>query len=333
MPLPADEIRLIELFALTKVIGLTINHENMSEAEVEAAIIAYEIELGIPVTDALTRPCRTPGGHGRHGLSRARGGVDCRSAMRAPRLEIDLGKIFSNAQRLVGRLAEHGVSVTGVAKAALGMPALAETLVRAGVASLGDSRVDNIVRMRRAGVATPVSLIRSPLLSQPASVAKFADVSFNTELHVLRRLSNAAQAAGTVHGVVLMVELGDLREGILPEDLEHVVQETLALPSLLLKGLGSNLACRSGVAPDAKNMGELSEMADRIEATFGVTLATVSGGNSTNLRWALSGAGTGRINDLRLGEGILLGRDPLDRHPIEGLHLDAFTLVGEVIES
>jgi uncharacterized NAD-dependent epimerase/dehydratase family protein len=55
MPTAASEIHLIETFADTKVIGLTINHENMSDAEVTAAITLYEYELGIPATDALTR--------------------------------------------------------------------------------------------------------------------------------------------------------------------------------------------------------------------------------------------------------------------------------------
>ena len=56
MPSPDTEINLIQTFADTKVIGLTINHESMTEAEVSAAITLYECELGIPVTDALTRP-------------------------------------------------------------------------------------------------------------------------------------------------------------------------------------------------------------------------------------------------------------------------------------
>ena len=55
MPTPDKEINLIETFAETKVIGLTINHEHMTEGEVDAAITQYEIELGIPATDALAR--------------------------------------------------------------------------------------------------------------------------------------------------------------------------------------------------------------------------------------------------------------------------------------
>ncbi len=55
MPTPANEITLIEMFAKTTVIGVTINHENMSDTEVSAAIECYESELGIPTTDALSR--------------------------------------------------------------------------------------------------------------------------------------------------------------------------------------------------------------------------------------------------------------------------------------
>ncbi len=130
-----------------------------------------------------------------------------------------------------------------------------------------------------------------------------------------------------------MVELGDLREGIMPGDLENAVRETLRFPNIALKGIGTNLACRSGVSPDARNMAELSALADSIDATFGLTMEIVSGGNSANLTWRSSGADTGRINDLRLGESILLGREPLHRQPIDGLHTDAITLVAEVIES
>lgn len=56
MPLVADEIRLIELFGATKVIGITLNHEHMSDAAVGVAIESYEREFGIPVSDALSRP-------------------------------------------------------------------------------------------------------------------------------------------------------------------------------------------------------------------------------------------------------------------------------------
>jgi predicted amino acid racemase len=253
--------------------------------------------------------------------------------MTAPRLEIDLDKIHHNATTLVDRLTRRGIAVTGVTKAVLGSPEIVGAWLRAGVTALGDSRIENVESMRRAGVPAAIRLIRSPMLSQADQAVALAEVSYNTEIDIIAKLSSAARKAGKMHGVVLMIELGDLREGIMPSDLEITVRDTLRLPNIVLRGIGTNLACRNGVTPDARNMAELSALADSIETTFDITLDIVSGGNSANLQWALSGADTGRINDLRLGESLLLGREPLHRRPIDGLHTDAITLVAEVIES
>lgn len=253
--------------------------------------------------------------------------------MTSPRLEVDLDKIQHNTHTMVQRLSRVGISVTGISKAILGSPEIANAMIRAGVTSLGDSRIENIDLMCKAGVPAKKILTRSPMLSQVTRVAESADISLNTELGVISRLSSAARKAGRTHGVILMVELGDLREGIMPADLERVVRRTLCFPNITLEGIGTNLACRSGVIPDAENMAELSSLANAVEATFGLRLNVVSGGNSANIEWALSGVGTGRINNLRLGESLLLGRDPLNRQPIDGLHTDAFTLIAEVIES
>lgn len=253
--------------------------------------------------------------------------------MAAPRLEIDLEKIFHNAHTLVERLAGRGISVTGVTKATLGSTQIAATLLRAGVGALGDSRIENIEAMRLGLPSAAMTLIRSPMLSQAERVVRSVDLSYNSELVVIRQLSLAAQRANRNHGVILMVELGDLREGIMPADLMDCVGETLHLPNIDFKGIGTNLACRSGVSPDARNMAVLSELAELIEATFDQSVKTVSGGNSANLQWALSAANVGRINDLRLGEAILLGCETLYRQPLDGLHIDAIRLVGEVIEA
>ncbi|MCR9243556.1 MAG: alanine/ornithine racemase family PLP-dependent enzyme [bacterium] len=253
--------------------------------------------------------------------------------MSVPRLDIDLRKIHDNASALVDSLGHCGISVTGVTKAMLGCPAIADAFLQAGVRSLGDSRIENIETLRTAHVSAPIAMIRSPMMSQAARVVASADSSFNTEVEVIQQLSAAAESTGKKHGVVLMVELGDLREGIMPADLECTVSEAFRLPGITVRGVGTNLACRYGVVPDQESMDRLSALADSIEATFGLTLDVVSGGNSANLKWAFGNVHTGKINDLRLGESMLLGRDPVDRRPIAGLHTDAITLVAEVIES
>jgi predicted amino acid racemase len=253
--------------------------------------------------------------------------------MIAPRLEIDLEKIYHNARTLVERLGACGISVTGVSKATLGSVEIAKTLIHAGVRRVGDSRIENIKEMRCAQMPDAMTLIRSPMLSQTRQVVRHADISCNTEIETIKSLSQEARKAKTVHGVILMVELGDLREGIMPDYLFDYVRETVRLPNIKFKGIGTNLACRNGVRPDGKNMAMLSELADSVESQLGHEVEIVSGGNSANLQWALSGGKIGRINDLRLGEAILLGCDPLERKPIDGLYTDAITLFAEVIET
>lgn len=258
----------------------------------------------------------------------------------APRIEIDLDKLHFNALELVARLHEHSIAVTGVTKAALGSIEVASTLLRAGVSGLGDSRIKNIRAMRlsdrdgRLNKAV-MMLIRSPMLSEVELVVMYADISCNTEIEVIEALSLEAVKQDRVHQVILMVELGDLREGIMPDDLLPTVARVIGLPNIMLKGIGTNLACRSGVSPDTANMAELSDLADVVETTFELSLDIVSGGNSANLQWALNNDDNqaGRINNLRIGEAILLGCETLHRQPIDGLHTDVFTLVAEVIES
>jgi predicted amino acid racemase len=251
----------------------------------------------------------------------------------APRVDVRLDHVRTNASTLVTRLRARGIAVCGVTKATSGAPEVAAELLAAGVTSLGDSRIENLEAMQRAAIPAPMLLIRSPMLSQVDRVVQHAEVSLNSEPLVVSALSDAAVARAHVHKVVLMVELGDLREGILPADVEAAAAATIALPGVELVGVGTNLACQSGVVPDERNMAELSALASSLEERLGCTLTIISGGNSASLAWALAAPDVGRVNHLRLGEAILLGCDPLDRTPIRGLRTDAFTLVAEVIEA
>jgi predicted amino acid racemase len=149
---------------------------------------------------------------------------------------------------------------------------------------------------------------------------------------VTTALAAAALLKETDHGIILMVEMGDQREGILPENLPAMAQQVMKMPGVALKGIGANCACLSGLAPNAAQMSALFEMANEVEALCGPFVQTVSGGDSANLPWALGAQSTGRVNDLRLGEAILLGVDPMPDDQINGLHTDAFTLVARVIE-
>ncbi len=253
--------------------------------------------------------------------------------MASPRIHINLEKIAHNAKTLKELYGYQGIEVIGVTKAVLGNPAIAEIFVDSGINTLADSRIENIQRMRNAGIQAQFLLLRTPSLSQVEEVEKYADLSLHSELSVIKKLSECAMKNRRTHKIILMVELGDLREGIMPSDIDNSINEVLGLEGVELVGIGCNLACFGGIKPDDEKMRQLSALAIDIEEKFELTLSYVSGGNSANYTWFMSTDDIGRVNNLRLGESILLGYETLHRKPIPGLFTDAFTLIAEVIES
>lgn len=252
--------------------------------------------------------------------------------MSVPRIEIELDKLSHNARKLTALYGSKGIHIMAVTKGVCGSLRIANALLNSGIRSFGDSRIANIQKMREGGIDAQFILIRSPMPSEVERVVEFADVSLNTEISVIRLLADQATKHGKTHRVILMIELGDLREGILPSDLEPVVKETLGMQGVKLAGVGTNLACFGGVKPTEANMQELSAIVDTLQRKFGINFEVVSGGNSANYQWFVSTPDVGRINHLRIGEAILLGLDTLTRKRILAYIRAAFTLVTEVIE-
>ncbi|PSB05091.1 alanine/ornithine racemase family PLP-dependent enzyme [Merismopedia glauca] len=249
-----------------------------------------------------------------------------------PRIEIALSQIRHNARMLSELYGQKGISLMGVSKAILGEPAIAEAMIQGGVKFIADSRLENLQKMKKAGISTQFVLLRTAL-SQAESVILNVDISLNTELETIEELSYYAKIHNKIHEIILMVELGDLREGILPGDLSQFIKKTLALSHIKIIGIGCNLACYGGIKPDNQNMGELSKLADSIEKEFQIKLEIISGGNSANYEWYESTQKVGRINNLRLGESILLGCETVKGKAIPGLYTSAFKLIAEAIES
>jgi predicted amino acid racemase len=249
-----------------------------------------------------------------------------------PRIEISLPQIRDNARMLSELYGQKGISIMGVSKAVLGEPSIVKAMIQGGARFIADSRIENIEKMKAAGVSTQFVLLRTPL-SQAESVVRSADISLNTELDTLKKLSYYAKACNKKHQVIVMVELGDLREGVLPLDLTEFIRQAISLSHIKIVGIGCNLACYGGVKPADKNMDELSELFDVIENEFHLGLTIISGGNSANYEWYKSTKNVGNINNFRLGESIFLGLETVNRKTIPGLHTGAFQLVAEVIES
>ncbi|MBP1970289.1 putative amino acid racemase [Virgibacillus natechei] len=254
------------------------------------------------------------------------------SQLGTPRIEINLAKIAHNAKNLVRLYDSKGIGIMAVTKTVCGEPAVANALVNQGIHTLADSKLKNIKRMREAGITAQFVLLRSPAISEVSSVIKHVDISMNTELAVIKKLSAKAIDSNIRHKIILMIEMGDLREGIMPDTLEEFIKEVLNLSGIEIVGIGANFACFGGVKPSGENIRQLSSLAETMEEKFRLPLSFVSGGNSANYNWFMSTSDTEKINNLRLGESIYLGRETLNRMVIPGLYTDAFTLVSEIIE-
>lgn len=252
--------------------------------------------------------------------------------MTTPRLEIDLEKIRRNTWVVVTLAAAAGIGVVGVTKAVCGLPEVARSMLEGGATMIADSRLENLRRLRRSAVTIPLLLLRLPGLSQARAVVELADISLNSEPAVIRALGREAERRGKRHGIILMVDVGDLREGLWPDQVLPAVEAISGVPGIDLVGIGTNLACYGGVRPTRENMELLLSVRAKVEARLGRPLSIVSGGNSANLSLLLSGDIPPGINQLRIGEAILLGRNPLDGSRLPHTYQDAFRLVAEVIE-
>ena len=256
--------------------------------------------------------------------------------MTAPRLEINLGKIRDNARLLVEMCASHGIEVAAVTKGVCALPPVVQAMLDGGVQRLCDSRVHNLRRLHEAGIQAPRQLIRSAMPSQVDDVVRFADVSHVTDVRLLRPLSEAAVRQGRTHGVLLMVELGGLREGMAPEALIPAVHLALELPGLEPVGVGTAIGCYNDEYPTPADVKQLVDRCEEARAATGAALPIVSGGSSSALPLLWTGGMPSGITQLRIGEAILLGVVELagwsGGDPLPGAHTDTMRLVAEVIE-
>jgi predicted amino acid racemase len=252
--------------------------------------------------------------------------------MTTPYIVIDLDKIEHNTRIIVELCNRNNIDVTGVTKVTCGHPQVAQAMLRGGVTAIADSRLENIQRLVSAGVDTQFMLLRLPALSEVDAVVKSVTLSLNSELAVLEALSVSAQRSGKRHDVIIMVDLGDLREGIWPDDLVRICRHAIKLPGLQIKGIGTNLGCFGGVIPDGENMNRLVELAAEVEQSCKIRLEWISGVNSSGLGLIAAGAMPDRVNHARIGEAILLGRETTQRNPWPNTYQDAFILHAEVLE-
>lgn len=247
-----------------------------------------------------------------------------------PRIVVDSVKLSQNASCIFNRCKKAGIKVFSVTKSFCAHPDVTEIILKSGIEGVADSRIQNLKKLKDFNVEK--CLLRLPMMSEIEEVVKYSDISLNSEKATLKALNEEAKKQNKIHQVILMVDLGDLREGILPKDVDEYVDFIESLDAVLLQGLGVNLTCYGAVIPTAENLGELCDLANQIESKLNRPLKWISGGNSSSYYLLDKGLMPSKINQLRIGESIVLGRETAYGEKIEGTHEDVFTFEAQIVE-
>ncbi|MEI8216922.1 MAG: alanine/ornithine racemase family PLP-dependent enzyme [Eubacteriales bacterium] len=250
--------------------------------------------------------------------------------MKYPALIIDKKKLEENTRIIVDNCKAYGIAVTAVTKCYCAIPELAIAQVKGGANMLADSRIENLKKLK--DIPVPKLLIRIPMLSQVEEVVRYADISLNSEISVIKALSDESVKQGKVHKVIFMIDLGDLREGCLIEDAMDVIDEIVHLEGVCLAGIGSNFSCFGGVLADKDNLQVLVNLKENIAQKHGLKIEYITAGNSASYHVMEAGDVPKDVNHFRLGEIILLGKDEQTGKIVENINSDVFTLVAEIIE-
>jgi len=248
-----------------------------------------------------------------------------------PRVLIDLNKFKTNVEVVKSRMDRNGIEVYGVTKVFCADMNLTNIYIEAGLEAVADSRIDNIRKLEKL-VAKKV-LLRIPMQTEVREVVRYADVSLNSEISTIRLLSAEALRQGKVHQVILMIDLGDLREGFFDEDeLYMATEEAKKLKGVKVIGIGTNLTCFGAVITTLEHMERMIEIKNNLEARTGMELNIISGGNSSSYYLLEDGRLPKEINNLRIGEIFVCGNETAYGTRVAGTYDDVFTLEAEIIE-
>lgn len=253
-----------------------------------------------------------------------------------PELIVDLNKLRSNVTQIVRRCDEIGIEVAGVIKGCNGLIPCAEQFYRAGCRWIASSRLEQLAPLKDAGIQADLMMIRIPMITEAEDVVRICDYSLNSEVSVIRELNKFAGKHDKIHNVILMADLGDLREGFWDKEemADVAMMVEYEMHNLHLAGVGVNVGCYGSVQPTAEKLQELVDVAEVIESKIGRELEIISGGATSSLMRVMDGDMPSRINMLRIGEGVLLAYDlpKLYDYDMPYMYQDTFRLRAEVVE-
>lgn len=250
-----------------------------------------------------------------------------------PYLEIHTDAVEHNTNIVSEWCKRKGINLWGVTKVVTGEPRIARAMIRGGCVGLADSRIQNLKILREAFPGTRLMCIRAPGKAQRYDLVETVDISLQSDLGIIEEIGNIAVKMGKTHSVILMMELGDLREGVPFNNFFDAFKNAINIKGITIIGIGGVLSCLSGVKPNRKNLGQLLKMKDKVKHELGVNVPVIAGGSSGVLPMLIDSTLPEGINEFHVGESIVLGTDVLTRKQLhEDLRTDATTFYAEVIE-
>lgn len=251
-------------------------------------------------------------------------------------LVIQTEKIKDNIKSLSDFFEKHNIHWSLVTKVFSGDKEFLKHILKEDVIekinSVGDSRLTSLRNLKAVNPNMRTIYIKPPAEVYADDVVQFADISLNSSLSTIEALNEAAGKQNKIHQVIIMIELGELREGVNRENLISFYEKAFDLPNIEVIGLGSNLGCMYGVEPNYDKLLQLSIYKELISARFKKDLRFISGGSSITLPLIERGSVPKNINHFRIGEAAFFGVSPLKNEQFMNLHTDTFEFRANIIE-
>lgn len=247
-------------------------------------------------------------------------------------LSLSRSKLRHNYEFLQNLLEENNIEWGVVSKLLCGNKLFLKELIDLGIRELHDSRISNLRNIKQLDPSVQTVYIKPPPRRSIRSLIKYADISFNTDFHTLELISQEAVKQNKKHKAIIMVEMGDLREGVLGEKLVDFYEKVFRLPNLEIIGLGTNLNCLYGVMPTHDKLVQLSLYKQIIELRFNRKMQWISGGSSVTIPLVFNKQIPVGVNHLRVGETLFFGANLFTGKTIKGMKDDIITLKAEIIE-
>lgn len=241
-------------------------------------------------------------------------------------------KLQHNYHFLNDTFRKNNIDWAIVTKLLCGNELFLQEVLNLGIKEVCDSRLSNLKKVKELAPDIQTVYIKPPPARGIEEVVRYADVSFNSESETIKLLSEEAKRQKKIHKVTIMIELGDLREGIMGEHLIDFYRKVFELPNIEITAIGANLNCLYGVMPNEDKLIQMSLYKQLIEATFGREIPWITGGTSVTFPLLLLRRVPKAINHFRIGEALYFGNNLFDGSDIPGMETDIFRLFTEILE-